>query len=1159
MTRRKQHWNTPPERGFALVVTVSLLVLLSLLAVGLLSLSAISLRTSQAQQHQKAARANARLALMTAIGQLQKHAGPDTRVTARADILDPDNPPILGVWKSWEGSDHEDSGTFAGRPTSPGDYGSEKKQRFLRWLVSGDPDDLEDSGNPPATGPGPSKQPLVGEHTVADGETDLQVHLDPVMVDDGRGAYAWWIGGENLKARLPQPYEEESDAGWASAAKSHTVADPSALDMDLLMSRPELAVKAVSLKQSDLVDDHSPEDVSREHFFDLSSVSTGLLTNTATGGWRKDLSLFTENHDRVGTSRLPLFRLTPTEDNSCSIPRNSADVRPDGGMLYPWARYRGTAGDPPIYQQGAAASWENLMNYALMYRRLRPAPPFYIPAAMESINGNAFNFIHKVRVMPVIARAQWVFSHYARPTGSGTYYPCILMTPVITMWNPYNVRLTNLGEFTVTISSSTAETPLPCVFNYTVAGTPGSSQYRSLTRGSVNYTAPPLADAPYLMYRLTGVSQMEPGATVVFSPSSGVAEASTAQLRLQPGYRSGTGHYFHLKDASGNRLTAPATSTITTKARFDNEFLDNGSRGVGIYLDLLNSRVPNDQRVLVYRMAYTRLVARQTYPELSNLARSASLSSESSNPTPFLSTMFGARMASNTHIPAKGFVQTSPLVNYTAMGDKDRVETTISRDYGGTAHPVNSPFDFSFVPHPPNSLLPNVATDHSGYIMTGFTSGDGLTRCIAAELPTQPLCSLAELQHWDLRYENPIPPFAFNLIGNSDASPLLPPDAVVNNGDASLTTNLQYDDSYCANHLLFDDWFFSSIAAGRTGSFGGTTSSSGSRNLLRERFLDFVQGTAPLPNRSYKPLPQDLSAAGRSTTLARQLYNDHVYSREGWRTIASRLEVEGMFNVNSTSVGAWRALLGHARNMQVPYFDADGSIQLSSETDHAVSRSSIAGDTEAGKPGASGETSVASQFTGYRTLDDNLLDELAEKIVEQVRLRGPFLSLSEFVNRQLSNDRNLALAGAVQTALNELDDLYSDIDGALAVVDPDKKYATATPPGGTTGYRFPEAAAGICIYGLPGWTRQADVIRPLAPILSARDDTFTIRAYGDARDANGRILARATCEAVVRRTRDYVDPADAADTADPPESPVNQTFGRRFEVVSFRWLSPNEI
>jgi len=45
----------------------------------------------------------------------------------------------------------------------------------------------------------------------------------------------------------------------------------------------------------------------------------------------------------------------------------------------------------------------------------------------------------------------------------------------------------------------------------------------------------------------------------------------------------------------------------------------------------------------------------------------------------------------------------------------------------------------------------------------------------------------------------------------------------------------------------------------------------------------------------------------------------------------------------------------------------------------------------------------------------------------------------------------------------------------------------------------------------------------------------------------------------VYRTRNYIDSSDAADLATPPASPVNKAFGRRFEMVSFRWLSPSEI
>lgn len=94
-------------------------------------------------------------------------------------------------------------------------------------------------------------------------------------------------------------------------------------------------------------------------------------------------------------------------------------------------------------------------------------------------------------------------------------------------------------------------------------------------------------------------------------------------------------------------------------------------------------------------------------------------------------------------------------------------------------------------------------------------------------------------------------------------------------------------------------------------------------------------------------------------------------------------------------------------------------------------------------------------------------------------------------------------------------------------------------------YKFPAAADGWSAYGLPGWTRQADILRALAPTLSVQDDTFTIRAYGDARDKNGKIVNRATCEASVRRTREYVDPTDAADLV-PPRRSCEQTFRPSF-------------
>ena len=71
------------------MATVSMMVLLTLVAIAMLSLSTIEQRSSGggANEADRMARANARMALMIALGELQKAAGPDQRVSATATIL----------------------------------------------------------------------------------------------------------------------------------------------------------------------------------------------------------------------------------------------------------------------------------------------------------------------------------------------------------------------------------------------------------------------------------------------------------------------------------------------------------------------------------------------------------------------------------------------------------------------------------------------------------------------------------------------------------------------------------------------------------------------------------------------------------------------------------------------------------------------------------------------------------------------------------------------------------------------------------------------------------------------------------------------------------------------------------------------------------------
>jgi hypothetical protein len=45
----------------------------------------------------------------------------------------------------------------------------------------------------------------------------------------------------------------------------------------------------------------------------------------------------------------------------------------------------------------------------------------------------------------------------------------------------------------------------------------------------------------------------------------------------------------------------------------------------------------------------------------------------------------------------------------------------------------------------------------------------------------------------------------------------------------------------------------------------------------------------------------------------------------------------------------------------------------------------------------------------------------------------------------------------------------------------------------------------------------------------------------------------------VRRVRDFWDPADKPCITGAPIQPLNQTFYRKFKIITFRWLTPEEF
>lgn len=170
--------------------------------------------------------------------------------------------------------------------------------------------------------------------------------------------------------------------------------------------------------------------------------------------------------------------------------------------------------------------------------------------------------------------------------------------------------------------------------------------------------------------------------------------------------------------------------------------------------------------------------------------------------------------------------------------------------------------------------------------------------------------------------------------------------------------------------------------------------------------------------------------------------------------------------------------------------------------------------------------------------------------MKQVRKRGPFLNMSDFINRRLeTGGGELALKGALQAAIDATD------------INKDFQEVTIKPQEGNM-YKFPEAENGSMYTAAPGYLIQSDVLAALGNILTVRDDTFTVRAYGCVRSPRNAILAQAWCEAVVQRTMDYVDPANnPSDSEYKPDgskgkglSDANKVMGRQFRIVSFKWL-----
>jgi type II secretory pathway pseudopilin PulG len=1222
-------------RGFALIATILLMVLLAIITIGTLSLSVVTLRSSTQDTAQARARANARMALMIAIGELQRHTGSDTRITASANIVDETYPEVLGVWRSWEGTDHNANGRPIAPQYSSKDQTESSGGRFVDWLVSTAAFNTTPSLNDPPslvqTSVGNDTVPLLAGGSLQNTDT-RQIHVVPTELEDG-GRFAWWVSGENQKARLGQPYEPRNNnaAGLAEMGQSHSITNPAAFGMPSLLNDrephipssapPKPGRKAVSRKTMALIEAGNSTEPQKK-FHDLSAYSIGLLTNTATGGWRKDLSLLTEKwsniYSRYPGRSLPLFRLSPDAGATTRVPlptTNSYD--PPQSNLYPWSEYSVILGykQPGTYY-AASASWASLQSFATSYKNFSYSSgvvksdfvwdKIAKQRASSITSSEIYNHKHKQRLHPQIARFQCLVyatavEDPARLNQTPKRYQLRLMyVPFFTLWNPYNVTLEheisgtlNKGKHTNFLGLGMRRS-LPgamAIVNKASYPNPDAvpgNQFRLLTSGNFqtldwpnNYANPYDTFLPENAAKFGGMNRkwadlrtwglwlpegtltFKPGEAKMFSPEwidNGYGYGGGA-FRMKEGYNPSNivGRDFN---SSSNLLATQSFWFLFRNDRLTQPYRDRAP-GNGFSLSFGNGGSHFGGTAILpsgIGDEYHNITALSNGTEGDNYwppdevdEVGYSVGELASGPwLPIFSMSFGPRMIIGTgpgttqNRPTKGVVQNNALA---AM--------VLSDPGSGEAkdHPANNTFDFAYHSLSIGSTITPNLSNSAGYIATGYQSGDGLSRLIMDEIPLRPMASLVELEGWNPRGNNPYPPFQMNLIGNSDATPLIPKDKIVppTLSPNGVDLNLSHDDAYCANHLLFDDWFVSSIAP-QPYEFGGNNIEKD----ITAFYKDYLNGEDELTNRAYQRTHTDTNLTStESIALATEILDSY----DGWLKVASRFEVEGMFNVNSTSVEAWKALLGHAKSLeQVAMYGANEIVSTAVSNEHVVTRGPIATDVKAGSgPGFGGQFANASEYTGFRALSDDQIADLAEKVVDQVRLRGPFLSLSEFVNRQLSSNEDLALAGAIQSAINNL-----TIDPMATLRNPANSLSDTTMPAADpklngVDYKFEKAAVGASAYGVPSWIRQADILRPLAPVLSVRDDTFTIRAYGDHLDENGKVIAQAWCEAVVKRTRNFSEDLDEPDSVDPPVSQMNQTFGRHYDIISFRWLNANEV
>ncbi len=1085
------------QRGFALLIVVTLLAFLVLLLLGLATYTRVETAVAGNTQRQAQARENALLALNVAVGQLQRYAGPDTRVTATAHNFDAVNGtfPYTGVW-----------GTDAAATAAP--------LTPLTWLVSGNEFSVPDTSEGAAEGAtiaaplavtplalGNRTVDLVGRFTTGGTSNtrnaafvtvplvDLTATGVPGLPSSANtviGRYGWWVGDQGVKAPVAvpdtsatvtfAPYGDgtaQNDLGrriaqqlslgaGAADATGAPVFEPRDTNNANLVANQRVTQPSQFAFLRNASNAQLGVARAQQNFHLWSPNNTAVLANTKSGGLRQDLSLAPgllgsafAAWANYGAYTEKLVPDAPAVDETGAIiePAVVANPPPAISPAYGTDPLRRRVTMTP-HQLDANGSHQiaPILSYFLLTFNVRSQSQSGASSALE-------------------VRARWMLS----------------------LWNPYTAAL------------------VPENLRVEVTGLPDSVLVVSEEAGREGPIAPPFS------LRTAFGSPLR-----IALPWDATTLPEGASAEDRQSWLPGRVHTWRSEQNTDKTDDPPAGGFASA---FYSRTLSEAGQGVqravnnivGIPADLTHLEVSGASqlsvRVYAVRESGDVLIGRFTSPEF---VESFTTSSQALGAAGYqFSYVF--RLAESLDTPA------TPGAWLTTEGRDFRRRSPPAEIFAVEAEGNNPAAYENYTRISRPSRLLDRANDSYGY-------NEDVP---VFELPRAPLLSLGALQHFRLTGQRPF------MIGNPWGS------------------------TYTLNAIrlpeLFDRFYFSGLVDGVVPA----TTAAG--DLILPNPLLKPLRTWDAANRAYRRVTiDDVRAlmAPPSTTDA----EGNVIPGPAPTSTSSKFFVQtGAFNLNSTHALAWAAVLRGVRfpaPKRFTYLNPSDATGAAGDTDVATVQSGdaqffrfsqTAQETYKAEAGlaAPGETPDPMPNThlfrqGMRTLSAAQVTALANKIAELVAVKhrsadagGPFRSMDEFLTP------SPLFAG-------------TDADGNPTA--PRTLLEAAITDAGVNA-EIPEFSS--------QFLTQADVMTALAPTLFPRSDTFVIRTYGEAvNPATNATEGRAWCEAVVQRLPEYFDvknddadaTGDFADTA--PEaltSELNKLYGRRFKVLSFRWLTRSDI